>query len=106
MMKKILIIANNSGGLYRFRKDLIQNFIQQGMSVIAITPFDDKVNELKQLGIQLIEINIDRRGINPVKDLRLIFNYYKIIKNLDCNMVITYTIKPNVYGGIICSLLH
>lgn len=106
MMKRILIIANNSGGLYRFRKELIQNFIQQGMSVIAITPFDDKVSELKQLGIHLIETNIDRRGINPIKDLGLVFNYYKLIKKLNCDMVITYTIKPNIYGGIICSLLH
>ena len=49
MMKKILILANNSGGLYRFRKELMQKMIEEGYQVYVSTPFDDKIKELKEL---------------------------------------------------------
>ena len=61
MMKKILILANNSGGLYRFRKELMQKMIEEGYQVYVSTPFDDKIKELKEVGASLIETPINRR---------------------------------------------
>ena len=54
-MKKILILANNSGGLYRFRKELIEKMIEEGHQVYASTPFDDNIDDLKEIGVSLIE---------------------------------------------------
>lgn len=51
MSKKILILANNSGGLYGFRKELIKKLISQGFLVYASTPFDDHIDDLKKLGV-------------------------------------------------------
>ena len=105
MPKKIVILANNSGGLYDFRGMLMSELISRGDTVIALTPFDDKIDELKSLGAELIETPINRRGLNPVEDFRLFRNYKKFLKDLKPDLVITYTIKPNVYGGIACRLL-
>lgn len=102
---KLVIIANNSGGLYGFRKELIETFVEKDNSVIALTPFDDMVSELKNIGIKLIETPIDRRGINPIKDISLFHKYKKKLKILKPDLVITYTIKPNIYGGFACRLL-
>ena len=93
--KDILILANNSGGLYRFRKELMQELMNNGYEVYASTPFDDNVEDLKNLNIHLIETNINRRGMNPIKDFSLILKYFKTIKEVDPHMIITYTIKPN-----------
>lgn len=102
---KIVIFANSSGGLYSFRKELIETFVEKDNSVVALTPFDDMVSELKNIGIKLIETPIDRRGINPIKDISLFHKYKKKLKILEPDLVITYTIKPNIYGGFACRLL-
>ena len=105
-MKKILILANNSGGLYRFRKELIEKMIEEGHQVYASTPFDDNIDDLKEIGVSLIETPINRRGMNPVKDFGLLVTYFKMIKKIKPDLIITYTIKPNLYGGTIARILN
>ena len=104
MKHRFLILANNSGGLYGFRKELIDQLLQYG-EVYASTPFDDKIEELKKQGCRLIETNIDRRGLNPIKDLKLLNYYSTIIHQVNPDLVISYTIKPNIYGGLIAQRL-
>lgn len=106
MMKKILILANNSGGLYRFRKELMQKMIEEGYQVYVSTPFDDKIKELKEVGVSLIETPINRRGMNPIKDFGLLITYFKMIKKVKPDLIVTYTIKPNLYGGTVAKLLR
>lgn len=102
--RKILILANNSGGLYGFRHELIARLMQNA-EVYVSTPFDDKIPELTELGCHLIETPIDRRGINPINDASLLKTYKKMIREIMPDLVITYTIKPNIYGGIACNAL-
>ena len=104
MAKKILILANNSGGLYDFRCDLIRALMQKG-EVVASTPFDSRMDELRAMNFRLIETPVDRRGINPATDFKLMLNYLRMLRRENPDMVVTYTIKPNVYGGAMCRLL-
>ena len=105
-MKRIVIIANNSEGLFDFRGMLIQGLIGKGYGVTAVTPFDTKIEELEQLGVDLIKTDINRRGINIKEDFRLVCEYKKILKKLKPDFVITYTIKPNIYAGFVCRLFN
>lgn len=75
-MKKVLILANNSGGLYRFRKELMKKMIDKGYQVYASTPFDDNIKYLKEIGVSLIETFINRRGMNTVRDFGLLMTYF------------------------------
>ncbi len=102
--KKILILANNDVGLYKFRKELIQVLIEQGNKVYISLPYGKLVDSLINMGCEFIDTHIDRRGINPIEDLKLLINYKKIIKAVNPDLVITYTVKPNIYGGIACRI--
>lgn len=108
---KILIICNCSSGLEVFRGMLIQELIKQGNTVLAIVPQTEEEkeiyseNKIKQMGCKIKRIPMERRGMNPVKDLGLLIEYYKTIKKLKPDLVITYTIKPNIYGGFACKVL-
>jgi len=102
---KILILANNDVGLYKFRKELIVTLLKDHEVFISL-PNGDFVPELISLGCKFYECNFDRHGTNPFSELRLIYNYKKLIKSLKPDIVLTYTIKPNIYGGIACSLLN
>jgi len=101
-MKKILILANSDIVVYNFRKELIEELIHQGYEVYISLPYGILVDKLIKLGCKFIETPIDRRGINPLKDLKLVRNYSKIIDEVKPKCVLTYTIKPNIYGGFVC----
>lgn len=104
MGKKVVVIGNCSSGMYDFRHELIAELVKLGCVITALTPFDTKVEDLQDLGIKVIETPIDRRGINPIEDIKLLFLYRKLLKKLQPDLVITYTIKPNVYGGFAARL--
>lgn len=100
---KILILANNDVGLYQFRKELIKELLRENAVLISL-PYGGMIDQLKKLGCIYINTDVDRRGINPIKDLKLLEQYSKIIKEEKPDLVITYTIKPNIYGGLVCRL--
>ena len=106
MSKKVVVIGNCSSGMYDFRHELIAELVKKGCDVTALTPFDTKVEDLRALGIEVLETPMNRRGINPVEDLKLLCLYRKLLKKLQPDLVITYTIKPNVYGGFASRMLR
>ena len=105
MKKRIVILANQSGGLYDFRKDLMIA-LQEKAEVYAVVPHNDRWDELQALADRVIELPIDRRGMNPARDAKLLGQYRAILKRLRPDLVLTYTIKPNIYGGLVCRELH
>ena len=99
---RVLIIGNNDTGLYLFRREIIVELINLGHKVFASVPDGRDSSRIQLLGCPVIKADMDRRGINPIHDIKLLFAYRKIIKSVKPDMVITYTIKPNVYGGYLC----
>lgn len=104
-MKKIAILANQSGGLYDFRKDLIAE-LEKHASVIVAVPHNDRWEELHKLVNRIIELPVDRRGMNPLHDSKLFHQYRAMLKEVKPDLVLTYTIKPNIYGGLACRMAH
>lgn len=101
---RILILSNFGMGLYKFRKELLEALIKTGDEVYISLPHDEYVPKLENLGCKFIESKVDRRGTNPITDLKLLSTYLKIIRKIKPDIVLTYTIKPNVYGGIACRI--
>lgn len=101
---KILIITNHSYMLYRFRKELIEKLMETNEVVLSM-PFVGHEDDFISMGLKCIKTDIDRRGINPKTDLKLFKFYFDMLKKERPDMVITYSIKPNVYAGIASSLL-
>ena len=102
---KVLVMANYLMGLISFRKEILQALTDKGYDVAVSAPYDEKyVPQLEECGCRFIETNVDRRGINPIKDLGLLMRYRKLIKAEKPDVVLTYTIKPNLYGGMACRM--
>ncbi len=107
---KVLVICNSASGLYDFRGMLLKKIVSENNVVSAIIPISNLTTEqkaeksLEAEEIQLLRIPMERRGMNPVKDFKLLLDYIKIICKQKPDLVITYTIKPNAYGGIACQL--
>jgi galacturonosyltransferase len=99
----VLILANNDIGLYKFRKELIEE-LSKNHKVFASIPLGDYIEKLSVLRCTIVPCELlNRHGINPIEELRLLIYYRKLLKKIKPDIVFTYTIKPNVYGGMACA---
>ena len=102
--KRVLILANHYQTVRVFRRDLMKEIVSRGNELfLSIPPCEPQDRaELESYGCRVIFTDMERRGMNPLQDLRLIRNYRKLLKTLKPDKVITYTIKPNIYGALVC----
>src|SRR5690625_2217050 len=104
-MKKVLILVNHDVVIYNFRKELVQQLLRENYKVYISSPYGKKIDYLIDMGCEYIETNLDRHGTNIINDFKLISKYRKILKKIKPDVVLSYTIKPNIYGGLACKSL-
>lgn len=107
--ERIVILSSEIGLVYKFRFELLKKLIQN-KDVFLVSPKtqnqDFFLNEIKSLGVHFIEVKFTRRKLNIFQELYILLQYYRILKKINPKKVLTYTIKPNVYGGIMCRVLN
>ena len=97
-----MIVANTSWNIFNFRLNILRVFLDKGYRVSVLAPIDEFVrytedfHEVNHIGLQYL----DRDSINPVKDIRLFFELYRAYKMIKPDLILHYTVKPNIYGGI------
>ncbi len=106
MKGTVLVLTNFIAGLHSFRKEVMKAIIDEGYKLYISVPDaeDDRIDYFKSIGCKIIKTDFNRRGMNPIDDLKLMLKYRRIINKLKPKAVLSYTIKPNVYGGIACRL--
>lgn len=105
-MSKILILANHYNTLRIFRREFIKELVATGNKVfVSIPPADiEHIKILESYGCKLVVTNMNRRGTNPFCDLMLLIRYIILLIKTKPDNVITYTIKPNIFGSMACRL--
>ena len=107
-MKKIIINSNIIWTIANFRIDVIKALQKEGFEIICIASKDNfsKNSEkiLKSIGCKIINIKLDRKGLNPFLDLIYFIKLYFLYKKILPNLIIHYTIKPNIYGSFAAKL--
>lgn len=99
---KILIATNHSYMFYRFRRALAEALLREH-EVVLSTPFVGHEDDLRAMGLRCVETPIDRRGLNPATDLKLLETYRAMLREEKPDLVLTYSIKPNIYLGWCCA---
>lgn len=104
MQKSILVVGVQPKSLVNFRGHLMKALIVKGYKVFAAADnIDGDQNSkklLNQLGVETYNIPIARTGMNPIKDLLSIFFFIKAFRDLRPSIVLAYTTKPVIWGGI------
>lgn len=104
MNKRILFLVNHDIVIYNFRKELVKELILNKYEVYISCPNGENISKLVYMGAKHIELKINRHGINPFRELKLILHYSNIVKKISPNVILSYTIKPNIYGGVVSRL--
>lgn len=98
--KKVLFLVNHDVVIYNFRRELVERLINEGFEVYISSPYGERIDDLIKMGSHFIETSIERHGTNIVNDWKLLRYYKRIMKKISPDVVLTYTIKPNIYGGL------
>jgi len=105
MQKKIVLIASLAESLINFRLHLIKEFLARDYAVTTIAPDDAIVAEiLTNLGVKFIAVPLQRNGNNPLNDMLLLKKLFFLIREEQPDIVLSYTIKPVIYGTLAAKL--
>ena len=101
----IMILCNSLGGFYDFRGEVAYALLKR-YNVVICAPDDVHIKELADAGCHVRMTPMNRRGMNPFQDIKLYRQYKQLLKEFRPRVVLTYTIKPNIYGGVSCRRVH
>lgn len=105
-MKKITLVYNTTVYVYKFRINLIREIEKLGYEIVVLSPKDEYVEKLQELGIKHHHINMSQYGLNPIKELKTMYEIYKAFKRYKPAYSLHYTIKPNIFGTIVAGFLN
>jgi glycosyltransferase involved in cell wall biosynthesis len=101
----VVIAANSTWNIVTFRQGLIRALKAANYTPVIVAPFDSACEDrMQSLGAEYIPVDIDRSGLNPFADFRLLLQYRRILKKLAPTAFLGFTIKPNIYGCIAARL--
>ncbi|HCZ35509.1 MAG TPA: glycosyltransferase family 1 protein [Cytophagales bacterium] len=103
---KVAIVLNTSWNIYNFRLNFVRTLLAKGYEVHTVAPHDNYTHYLEELGCTHHDVKMDSRGANPIKDLALMFELWGIYRKVKPDIILHYTIKPNVYGTLAASLVR
>ena len=98
--RHILVMANTSWCIAHFRSRIIDMMLAQGCRITILTPRDLYSDDLAKRGCKFVDIQMDRTGLSPLRDVALMMRFKRHFKTLKPDFIISYTIKNNIYGAI------
>ncbi|CAN5911264.1 glycosyltransferase family 4 protein [soil metagenome] len=97
---RIAIVINLSWNIYHFRMSLVKALLREGHEVVAIAPEDAYSVRLVEVGCTFVPLPMENKGTNPLQDLLLTKRFYDTYRRVRPDVILQYTIKPNIYGTL------
>lgn len=100
-MRRIAVVSNSSWSIVNFRLNLMNSLSSNGYSIVAIAPYDEYTDRIP---FEYHSIKVNNRGTNPIEDFILIYRMFRLYRRLKPDLVLHFTVKPNIYGAIAARL--
>jgi len=104
-MTKVAIVINSAWQGYNFRLNLARALKKNNYKVVFIAPKDDKYSIKLMQEFEFFSVDFKAGGINPIDDLRACFELYRVYRKNKFDIILNFTIKPNIYSAIVARLL-
>lgn len=104
--QRVLIVASYAPSLLNFRGPLLRDLVKAGHIVFCTAPaFDSGLPvKLERIGVEVYETPLDRQGTSVLRDFSYFFLLHRLIRKIRPDLVLTYTIKPNIWGAFAARL--
>jgi glycosyltransferase involved in cell wall biosynthesis len=103
---KIVMTVNAVWNIWNFRLPLVAALLADGHEVIVVAPRDDKAAALEEMGCEIRNINMNVKGLNPLEDIQLLFQLLRIFQEIQPDVVLSFTIKNNIFGALAAKILR
>lgn len=97
---RIVLTVNKAWNIYNFRRGVVRALLEDGHELIVLAPRDETVPKLEALGCRFVDLPMDAKGLSPLRDLKLMWEFRRHFRALSPDAILSYTIKNNVYGGM------
>jgi glycosyltransferase involved in cell wall biosynthesis len=102
---KIALVANTSWNIYNFRAGLVKYLLANGHQICIIAPIDEYSEKIKAWQVDFYAIELENKGTNPISDTKFYRQLRKLYQKISPDVVLHFTIKPNIYGTLACRSL-
>ncbi|SDZ12084.1 galacturonosyltransferase [Tessaracoccus flavus] len=99
-MARVLVFANDYTSVFHFRRELLRRLVSDGHAVELVLPVDDRNQAFAEIGCSVTQLPLSRFGTNPIEELGTLVRFMKIVRSARPDVLVTFTAKPNIYGGI------
>lgn len=100
LKKRVLFLVNHDVVIYNFRLEIVERLLSDGYEVHISSPYGERIDDLIALGAKFHEVGMDRHGMNPGYEYKLLKNYERLFNEVKPDVILGFTIKPNIYGAI------
>lgn len=104
-MKTVAIVINTAWNIYNFRLNLARALKKEGYNIVCIAPYDAIYTPKIEQEFPFYSIQFDAKGINPLKDIATVIALWRLYRNIKPDIVLNYTIKPNLYSTLVAYVL-
>ena len=100
--QRIVVIASLAMSLVTFRGPLLKTLVERDHEVIACAPAAPPTiaRALEGIGVRFLEIPLDNQGLRPWRDIVAFRKLAALLRDLGPAIVLSYTIKPVIYGSL------
>lgn len=102
----VLVAANSSWALTNYRMGLLKALRGAGYRLVAAVPNDEGISKLESKGIEVRCVPIAPHGVSPLRELKLLYRYVELLRELSPCALLGFTIKPNIYGSLAARLVR
>ena len=104
-MKKIAIVLNSAWQAYNFRLNLANYLRHAGYKVIIVAPNDEHYSHFIKKEFDFVDIKLQADSVNPIQDIKLLYSLFRLYRRIRPDVVLNFTIKPNIYSALAARLL-
>ena len=105
-MNTVVFSSNSSWYLFNFKIGTLKNLIDNGYTVVCISPEDEYSSNLQEIGCVHEHIEISSKSKNPFKDIKIFLKYFFLYRRLKPLICFHFTIKPNIYGALAAAIFR
>jgi glycosyltransferase involved in cell wall biosynthesis len=102
---KVVIALNTAWNAVNFREGLLRALVADGHEVVVVAPHDGYASRIAEFSCRYVPLPMDNKGANPLRDLLLLFQFYRLLRYEKPDVFLGYTVKPNVYGSLAAHVL-
>ncbi|OHU90675.1 MULTISPECIES: glycosyltransferase family 4 protein [Pseudoalteromonas] len=101
-MSKIIVLGALPSSLVNFRGELLKSLVEAGHEVIGMASgaTEQEIEQLKLMKVRYVNYDVQRNGLNPISDFKTLWQLRAIFKREKPDIILAYTIKPVIWGGI------